>query len=148
MGSTIGPEECCTFRPGCSVTIREGCTPAVDGSKSIGWPLCVTVNLPLPEILRLPSAAVKLDAYTANDFDALMPLVRGGHAVLITPSFFVQEALRSGELVQLDVAWAASVEYGCYTTHAASFSPILAKITRYAVELGDELQQEWRDLRE
>jgi|KBSMisStaDraftv2_1062788.scaffolds.fasta_scaffold119156_2 DNA-binding transcriptional LysR family regulator len=100
------------------------------------------------EFLGLPSAADKLDAYTANDFDALMPLVRAGHAVLITPSFFVQEALRSGELVQLDVAWAASVEYGCYTTHAASFSPILAKITRYAVELGDELQQEWRDLRE
>ncbi len=93
------------------------------------------------------SASDNLDAYTANDLEALMPVVRGGHAALIAPSFFVQEAIRSGELVRLDVAWTAEEGYGCYTTHAASFSPILANITRYAVELGDAIQQEWRDLR-
>jgi DNA-binding transcriptional LysR family regulator len=100
------------------------------------------------ELLGRPSAMGRLEAYTTNDFDGLMPLVRLGHAVLITPSFVVQDALRSGELVRLDVAWASTVEYGCYTSHAASFSPILAKITRYAVELGGEIQQEWRDLGE
>ncbi|MGH6909718.1 MAG: LysR family transcriptional regulator [Phenylobacterium sp.] len=112
---------------------------------------CAGPSLPgytASEFLGRASAADRLDAYTANDFDALMPLVRAGHAVLITPSFFVQKALRSGELVRLDVTWAAGVEYGCYTTHAASFSPILAKITRYAVELGEAIQQEWRDQRE
>jgi DNA-binding transcriptional LysR family regulator len=112
---------------------------------------CAGPSLPgytASEFLRRASAADTLDAYTANDFDALMPLVCAGHAVLITPSFFVQEALRSGELVRLGVEWAGAVEYGCYTTHAASFSPILAKITGYAVELGDAIQQEWRDRRE
>jgi DNA-binding transcriptional LysR family regulator len=98
-------------------------------------------------LLAPASAAASLDAYTANDFDALMPLVLAGHATLITPSFYVQTALRSGDLVRLDVAWTAAEEYGCYTTHAARFSPILAKITAYAVELGVAIQAEWRDLR-
>ena len=97
------------------------------------------------DLLGRGPATGRLDAYTANDFDALMPLVRQGHAVLIAPSFAVQEALRSGELVRLDVDWASAVEYGCFTTHAASFSPILAKITGYAVELSAEIEQEWRD---
>jgi DNA-binding transcriptional LysR family regulator len=82
-------------------------------------------------------------AYAANDFEVLMPLVRRGHAALIAPSFLVQNAIRAGELVRLDVVWSAAEAYGCYTTHAASFSPILAKITHYAVDLGGEIQQEW-----
>ena len=98
--------------------------------------------------MGLRSASDSLDAYTANDLEALMPLVRRGHATLIAPSFLVQDAIRSGELVRLDVEWTAEEGYGCYTTHAASFSPILAQITRYAVELGDAIQQEWRELRE
>ena len=94
--------------------------------------------------LGRPEAADTLDAYTANDFEALMPLVYAGHATLMAPSFFVQRALRSGDLVRLDVDWTGAASFGCYTTHAASFSPILAKITRYAVGLGEAIQQEWR----
>jgi DNA-binding transcriptional LysR family regulator len=90
------------------------------------------------------AASGNLDAYMANDFDALMPLVCAGHAILIVPSFLVGEALRSGELVRLDVVWAATYTFGCYTTHPASFSPILARITGYAVEFGEAIQREWR----
>ena len=97
-------------------------------------------------LLAQPSAVGGLAAYTANDFDALMPLVLAGHAMLITPSFYVQEALRSGDLVRLDVAWSAVEGFGCYTTQAARLSPILAKITGYAVELGRAMQHEWREL--
>lgn len=97
-------------------------------------------------LLAQPSAGGGLAAYTANDFDALMPLVLAGHAMLITPSFYVQEALRSGDLVRLDVAWSAVEGFGCYTTQAARLSPILAKITGYAVELGRAMQHEWREL--
>jgi len=97
--------------------------------------------------LGCEAASGNLDAYMANDFDALMPLVRAGHAILIVPSFLVGEALRSGELVRLEVAWAATHAFGCYTTHAASFSPILANITGYAVELGEAIQREWQSLR-
>jgi DNA-binding transcriptional LysR family regulator len=94
--------------------------------------------------LERPGATETLDAYTANDFEALMPLVYAGHAALIAPSFFVQRAIRVGDLVRLDVDWTGATSFGCYTTQAASFSPILAKITRYAVELGEAIQQEWR----
>ncbi len=94
--------------------------------------------------LGRPSATETLDAYTANDFEALMPLVYAGHAALMAPSFFVQRALRAGELVRLDVDWTGASSFGCYTTHAASFSPILAKITRNAVDLGEAIQQAWR----
>lgn len=96
-------------------------------------------------LLGRPSDRETLDAYTANDFEALMPLVRAGHATLMTPSFLVQPALSAGELVRFDVDWTGATAFGCYTTHAASFSPILAKITRYAVELGAAIQQEWRE---
>jgi DNA-binding transcriptional LysR family regulator len=108
---------------------------------------CAGPNLPgytASGLLGRPSASATLDAYLANDFEALMPLARAGHAALIVPSFFVQRALHAGELVRLDVAWRGDTAFGCYTTRAASFSPILAKITRYAVELGEAIQQEWR----
>jgi DNA-binding transcriptional LysR family regulator len=112
---------------------------------------CAGPSLPrytVSALLAEAPAAGGLEAYTANDFDALMPLVLAGHATLITPSFYVQAALRSGDLVRLDVAWTATEGYGCYTTQAARLSPILAKITGYAVELGGAIQEEWRDLRE
>ena len=110
---------------------------------------CAGPNIPgytASEFLGRASAADTLDAYTTNDFEAVMPLVYAGHATLMAPSFFVQRAIRAGELVRLDVDWTGSTSFGCYTTHAASFSPILAKITRYAVELGEAIQQEWSDL--
>ena len=109
---------------------------------------CAGPNTPgyVPSVfLDRPSATATLDAYTSNDFEALMPLVRAGHATLVTPSFFVQRALRAGELVRLDVEWTGAIAFGCYTTRAVSFSPILARITDYAVELGEAIQQEWRD---
>ena len=94
-------------------------------------------------LLGRTSAAGNLDAYLTNDLEALMPLVRAGHAVLVAPCFFVYQALRSGRLVRLDVAWTVPVGYGCYSTPAASFSPILAKISSYAIEIGAALQREW-----
>jgi DNA-binding transcriptional LysR family regulator len=106
-----------------------------------------TPNYTASSFLGREAASGHLDTYMANDFDALMPLVRAGHTTLIVPSFLVGEALRSGELARLDVAWTATQAFGCYTTHAASFSPILAKITGYAVELGEAIQREWQDLR-
>jgi DNA-binding transcriptional LysR family regulator len=110
---------------------------------------CAGPNVPgftVSALLGRASAANTLEAYTANDFDALMPLVHAGHAALVAPSFYVQKALRSGELVRLDVAWTGATTFSCHTTHAASFSPILTKITRYAVDLGEAMQQEWGDL--
>jgi DNA-binding transcriptional LysR family regulator len=98
--------------------------------------------------LGRPSATETLDAYTTNDFEAVMPLVYAGHATLMAPSFFVQRALRAGELVRFDVDWVGTTQFGCYTTQAASFAPILAEITRCAVELGEAIQQEWLELRE
>jgi DNA-binding transcriptional LysR family regulator len=98
--------------------------------------------------LGRPSAADTLDAYTANDFEALLPIVQAGYATLMTPSFFVQRALRTGELVRFDVDWTGQISFGCYTTQAASYSPILEKITRYAAELGEAIQQDWRALRD
>jgi DNA-binding transcriptional LysR family regulator len=112
---------------------------------------CAGPNIPgftASEFLGRASASDTLDAYTTNDFEAVMPLVRAGHAALIAPSFCVQRDLRSGELVRLDVDWTGRAVFGCYTTHAASFSPILAKITRQAVEIGSAIQQEWRDMGE
>ncbi len=98
-------------------------------------------------LLDREAAAETLDAYTANDFEALMPIVLAGQAALMAPSFFVQRALAAGTLTRLDVDWTGEVAFGCYTTRAASFAPILAEITRRAVELGRAIQTEWRDPR-
>lgn len=93
----------------------------------------------------LERSSEMLDAYTANDFEALLPLALAGHATLMTPSFFVQRALEVGELVRLDLDWSGFTSFGCYTTQAASYAPILAAITNYAVQFGQAIQQEWRD---
>ncbi|HEY9217215.1 MAG TPA: LysR family transcriptional regulator [Phenylobacterium sp.] len=91
-------------------------------------------------LLGRPMAADLLDAYTTNDLDGVLPIVRAGHATLIAPLFYVQGGLSSGELVRLDVVWEGAISFGCHTTPAASYSPILAKVTRYAVELSGALQ--------
>lgn len=109
---------------------------------------CAGPNTPgftVSALLGLAAVNETLDAYQANDFEALLPLVHAGYATLMAPSFFVQRALHDGELVRLKVDWAGAISIGCYTTQAASYSPILAQITRYAAELGEAIQQEWRD---
>jgi LysR family hydrogen peroxide-inducible transcriptional activator len=110
---------------------------------------CAGPNIPgytASAYLGLPTAADTLDAYTANDFEVLLPLVCAGRATLFAPAFYVRQAIRSGNLVKLDVDWSGSAVFGCYTSRAASLSPILSRITRYAVELGGAIQQEWADL--
>jgi hypothetical protein len=47
--------------------------------------------------------------------------------------------------VRLDVDCAGTISFGCYTTQAASFSPVLAEITGHTVKFGEAMQQEWRD---
>ena len=97
-------------------------------------------------LLGRPDAADTLDAYIADDYRAVMPLVHAGHATLIAPSFFVREALAAGDLVRLPVKWSGSISFGCHMTHAASFSPVLAEITRHCVELGGEIDRSWQEL--
>ena len=91
--------------------------------------------------LGRPPAADTLDAYTANDLEGLVPLALAGHAALMCPAFVVQQELRAGTLAPLDLDWTGTVAFGCFTTHAASYSPILTRITRYAVELAEEIQR-------
>lgn len=105
-----------------------------------------SAGLTVSAFLGQPAASETLDAYTANDYEALMPLVLAGRTTLLAPSFFVQQELAAGRLARLDVDWAGETSFGCYTTQASSFSPILAEITRDAVELGRAIQQEWRGL--
>ncbi len=93
-------------------------------------------------------ASDNLDAYSANDFEPMLPLARRGRLVLIAPHFMVRDAIRSGELVRLDVQWTGTLAYGGYTTQAASFSPILAKIMGYALEIGEAMQQDWPEPRQ
>lgn len=109
---------------------------------------CAGANTPgftASSILARPAAGDTLDAYTASDFKALLPIVLAGHATLIAPSFFVQEALRAGDLVRLDLDWSGFISFGCYTTQAASYAPILTRISDYAVELGGAIQREWSE---
>jgi DNA-binding transcriptional LysR family regulator len=106
---------------------------------------CAGPNVPgntAAELLRRPGCAENLNAYMANNYDALMPIVQFGRVALIAPDFAVEAAIRSGEVVRLDVDWQASSDYGCYTTQAASFSPVLAEITRCAVEAARTISRE------
>lgn len=82
-------------------------------------------------------------AYAANDYDALLPLVCAGHAILPAPVYIVAPLVSAGRLVRLDVDWRREVGFGSLTTQAVSISPVLGKIARYAVEIGAELQEEW-----
>ena len=91
-----------------------------------------------------PGAGENASAFMANDYEALLPLALGGHAVLVAPAFVVRRALDEGRLVQLDMEKAFRVEFVTVMTTAASASPILAKIAGYASDLGDAVMAEWR----
>jgi DNA-binding transcriptional LysR family regulator len=53
--------------------------------------------------------------YQSNCFDAVVPIVCAGHAVLIVPSFVVRQQLEAGTLVALRCDWAVDVAYSAMT---------------------------------
>jgi DNA-binding transcriptional LysR family regulator len=127
-----------------------------------GHPLTLEASVPLPKLAEFPCAGAAtedfrnavlfdseiggeaLSAFMANDYGALLPLALAGRAVLVAPSFVMREDLDAGRLLELPIGRLFKVAFVTVMTEAASTSPILDRIARYARELGDELQAEWR----
>jgi DNA-binding transcriptional LysR family regulator len=84
-----------------------------------------------------------LSFYTSNSYDALLPLALAGKATLVAPQFMVQHLVRAGQLVQLNVDLDFAVSFVAVTVRAASYSPILNRLTRIAQDVGAELSAEW-----
>ena len=78
----------------------------------------------------------RVDRYTANDYDALLPLVLAGLSTLTAPWFLVRHHVESGDLVRLDLAWRFRISYAAIAPRAAAYSPIITKLIRDAAEIG------------
>jgi DNA-binding transcriptional LysR family regulator len=65
-----------------------------------------------------------LSFYQSNCFDAVLPIVTGGHAVLIAPSFVVQRQIDAGALAALpfdstiEITYSAIANRGVASTKA------------------------------
>jgi DNA-binding transcriptional LysR family regulator len=92
------------------------------------------------KILGLETEDENLSFYRSNDYDGVMPLVLVGRSTLLAMFFVVKPYLESGALVRLDLRWDYDVPYVAIMTRAASSSPILSKILRYACVVGQDLQ--------
>ncbi len=80
--------------------------------------------------------------YQSNDYEPLVDLALAGHATLIAPLFLLRAHLRSGRLKRIDLDWSFKVSFAAIASRAASYSPIVSRIVRYAVATGVELQAE------
>lgn len=78
--------------------------------------------------------------YQSNDFDALIALALTGKATLVAPKFLVQDHLDAGRLRQVDVELNYRVSFAAMATRAASYSPMISRIVRYACAVGAEME--------
>lgn len=58
--------------------------------------------------------------YQSNCFDAVLPIVAAGRAVLIAPSFVVRRQIEAGTLVALPCDWTIDVTYSAITNRGVS----------------------------
>jgi DNA-binding transcriptional LysR family regulator len=58
--------------------------------------------------------------YQSNCFDAVLPIVTAGHAVLIAPAFVVRRQLEAGTLVALPCDWTVDVAYSAMTNRGVA----------------------------
>jgi len=78
--------------------------------------------------------------YTANDYDALTPLVAANLATLIAPRHVVRPLVEAGRLVVLDLAWAIELDLVAVTTRAAADAPVVRKLIGYARAVVEALE--------
>jgi DNA-binding transcriptional LysR family regulator len=58
--------------------------------------------------------------YQSNCFDAVLPIVVAGRAVLIAPSFVVRREIEAGTLVALPCDWTVALTYSAITNHGVA----------------------------
>lgn len=78
--------------------------------------------------------------YQSNDYDALIQLALDGRATLVAPAFLVKPYLDKGALKRIDIDLNFRVSFAAIATRAASYSPVISRIVRYACALGAEIQ--------
>lgn len=83
-----------------------------------------------------------ISRYQSNDYDVLAELALSGAATLLAPAFLVRPYLEAGRLKRIDLDFAFKVSFAAIATRAASYSPIVSRAIRHAVELGAALQKE------
>jgi DNA-binding transcriptional LysR family regulator len=70
--------------------------------------------------------------YSANDYDAMLPLVIAGLATVVAPRHVVRALLKAGRLVELDVVWHIDLKLVALATRAAADAPIIRKLIAHA----------------
>ncbi|HWF76927.1 MAG TPA: LysR family transcriptional regulator [Caulobacteraceae bacterium] len=80
-----------------------------------------------------------LQFYQSNCFDAVLPIVEAGRAVLIAPTFVVRRQLEAGTLVRLPCDWAVEVSYSAMTNRGvletAAIQILISAARRCAADL-------------
>ena len=80
-----------------------------------------------------------LSFYQSNCFDAVLPIVMAGRAVLIAPAFVVRRQVEAGTLVTLPCDWTVEVAYSALTNRGvaqtATIQVLIGEARRCAVDL-------------
>ena len=71
--------------------------------------------------------------YTANDYEAILPLVIAGVTTMMAPTFVVGPLIDAGQLVRLDVDIDIDMALIALATRASATAPIVHKITDHAL---------------
>lgn len=110
------------------------------------FPTCAmrAVNLGTPVLSASETAWTT--TYTTNDYDAVVPMAAASETVVFAPAFTAQRHLVDGALVRLDLNGMSPIPFVAATTRSASYSPILRRITGYAMEIGAQMDAEWREI--
>jgi DNA-binding transcriptional LysR family regulator len=70
--------------------------------------------------------------YTANDYEAILPLVLAGVTTLMAPTFVVGPLIKAGRFVRLDVDIDIDMALVAVATRASASAPIIRKIVEHA----------------
>jgi DNA-binding transcriptional LysR family regulator len=77
--------------------------------------------------------------YESNCFDALLPIVAAGHAVLIAPMFVVKPHIERGALAALPCDWSVELNYSAITNRGVAETVAIKNLVRAARRCAGDL---------
>ncbi len=80
--------------------------------------------------------------YQSNCFDAVLPIVAAGHAVLIAPWFVLRPHIEAGALAEVPCDWAAELTYSAITNRGVAETVAIKALINAARKCADGLARD------
>lgn len=105
---------------------------------------CATISVAAygaPSIIECPRSPPAVGRYESNAYPVLLPLVLGGAATLLAPTYVAAPHLRDGTLVQLKIGVSAWARFHVLVRKSVRHMPLMQSAVSAAERVGAKLEK-------